>query len=68
VAYLAVKNDGSAVELGNITGYQVEYKAGRRVVRSRPVSFIWQALNFQKRLKMGQDSKIVPVYKKAPKG
>ena len=64
MSYLAVRGDGSTVELGNITGYQVHYRRGKKAQRSRPFNFIWQAVGFQKGLKMGQQSKIVPVYAK----
>jgi hypothetical protein len=64
VAYLAVNRDGSTSELGDITGYRVAYKHGRRERQSKPFSFLWQAFGFQKRLQMGQESRIVPVYGK----
>jgi hypothetical protein len=62
VTYLAVNADGSTSPLGSITGYRVAYKHGRRTRQSKPFSFLWQAFGFQKRLKMGQESRIVPVY------
>jgi hypothetical protein len=64
VTYLAVNPDGSTSPLGSITGYRVAYKHGRRTRQSKPFSFLWQAFGFQKRLKMGQESRIVPVYDK----
>jgi len=62
VTYLAVNADGSTSELGSITGYRVAYKHGRRPRQSRTFKLLWQAFGFQKRLKMGQESRIVPVY------
>jgi hypothetical protein len=64
MAYLTVNPDGSTSELGAITGYRVAYRQGRRPRQSKPFNFLWQAFGFQKRLKMGQESRIVPVYAK----
>ena len=66
MTYLAVNRDGSTSELGNIVGYRVAYKHGRKERRSKPFPFLWQAFGFQKRLTMGRDSRIVPVYAKGP--
>jgi hypothetical protein len=65
VTYLAINRDGSTSELGAITGYRVAYKHGRRERYSKPFNFLWQAFGFQKRLTMGRESRIVPVYGKS---
>lgn len=62
MTFLAVNRDGSTTELGSIVGYRVHYVQGRQKRQSRPFSLLWQALGFQKGLRMGQASKIVPVY------
>lgn len=62
MAYLALNRDGSTTELGSITGYRVQYTKNGQKRQSRPFPFMWQALGFQKGLRMGQSSTIVPVY------
>lgn len=64
MTYLAVNGDGSTSELGNISGYRVRYKHGRRERQSKPFNLLWQAFGFKKRLPMGSESRIVPVYAK----
>jgi|HubBroStandDraft_3_1064219.scaffolds.fasta_scaffold1291679_2 hypothetical protein len=64
MTYLAVNRDGSTAELGNITGYRVAYRHGRRQRQSPHFPHLWQAFGFQKRLQMGQQSRIIPVYSK----
>lgn len=64
MTYLAINRDGSTSELGNITGYRVAYKHGRRERQSKPFTHLWQAFGFQRGLRMGQQSRIVPVYAK----
>lgn len=64
MTFLAVNRDGSTTELGAIIGYRVQYVLGGQKRQSRPFSLLWQALGFQKVLRMGQASKIVPVYSK----
>jgi hypothetical protein len=64
VTYLAVHADGSTTELGAITGYRVLYRQNGRPRRSKPFGLMYQAIGFQRGLRMGQASKIVPVYSK----
>jgi len=64
MAFLAVNSDGSTTELGTITGYRVVYQCGRRKLQSKPFTFLWQALGFQKHLAMGSNSQLVPIYSK----
>lgn len=64
MSYLQINNDGSATELGVIVGYQVQYKNGKRTMKSQQYNALWQALGFQKTLRFGSTSQIVPVYKK----
>lgn len=62
MSYLAVGSDGSTQQLGVITGYRVEYMQGARKKTTKIFPFLWQALGFQKTMRMGQSSKLVPVY------
>lgn len=64
MTFLAVNRNGSTTELGAIIGYRVQYLQNGKSRQSRPFSLLWQALGFQKGLRMGQSSKIVPVYSK----
>jgi hypothetical protein len=62
VAYLALNGDGSTTDLGTIKGYRVAYKRNGQSRLSKPFTFLWQALGFQKTLAMGASSKVVPIY------
>ena len=62
MTYVQINNDGTASELGAITGYQVVYQQGKKQMRSQRFGALWQALGFQKTMRMGQNSTIVPIY------
>lgn len=62
MTYLQVNSDGSTSPLGTITGYRVEYKHKGHDRQTRPFTTLWHAFGFQQHLRMGQASKIVPVY------
>lgn len=64
MTYLAVNADGSTTQLGAITGYRVLYMRDGRPRRSKSFGLMYQAIGFQRSLRMGQASKIVPVYSK----
>lgn len=65
MTYLAVNRDGSTTPLGAITGYRVLYKSpDGRPRKSKPFGLMYQAIGFQRGLRMGQASTIVPVYSK----
>jgi hypothetical protein len=62
MAYLKINTDGSTTPVGVITGYKVVYTERGRWRSSKAMSLLWQALGFQKGLRAGAESKIVPVY------
>lgn len=62
MSYLALNGDGTTTDLGTIKGYKVAYKRNGQSKLSKPFTFLWQALGFQKTLPMGAGSQVVPIY------
>jgi hypothetical protein len=67
MAYLTINSDGSTTQLGAIIGYRVIYTEHGRRKQTKPFNLLWQATGFQKGLRMGQGSRIVPVYARGEK-
>lgn len=62
MAYIGLNGDGSTTDLGTIKGYRVAFKRNGQNKLSKPFTFLWQALGFQKRLPLGAGSNVVPIY------
>ena len=62
MVYVTLGSDGAS-PTASITGYRVVWTANGRQKQSRPFSLLKGALGFQQRIRMGQTSKIVPVYR-----
>ena len=61
MTYVTLGSDGAS-PVASITGYRVVWTANGRQKQSRPFPRLQKALGFQQRIRMGQTSKIVPVY------
>lgn len=63
MVYVTLGSDGAS-PVASITGYRVVWTSNGREKQSRPFPRLQKALGFQQRIRMGQTSRIVPVYAK----